>query len=298
MTATFGAEVRHCDLDPKSGGGNGLWLPIDCQGTPAATLGSLVSQNATGPLRLGFGAWRDLLLGLQFYNGRDELITAGGRTVKNVAGYDLTKFMVGQGNTLGRIVTLTTRVYRKPELALLAEFSPDIHFVPRLLTSSSRPQWLILSPTALYCGYLGDQRAIDYHQSQLPSLNARRMVRQTFADDAQWRCEHWSIAGHGELSVRASIPPMRIQEFAAKAQLVDWVADAAFGIVLASVRRQSIALIGRAALEFGGRCWFRDRSAESRLIHFTATESERAILARLKLEFDPALQMAEIPAAN
>ena len=63
-------------------------------------LGRLVEHNSSGPLRLGYGAWRDLLLGCQFHNGRGELITAGGRTVKNVAGYDLTKFMVGQGKTI------------------------------------------------------------------------------------------------------------------------------------------------------------------------------------------------------
>src|SRR4051794_29366454 len=53
------------------------WLPID--GDPTLTVGNLVEANSTGPLRLGYAAWRDLLLGAQFYNGRGELISAGGR---------------------------------------------------------------------------------------------------------------------------------------------------------------------------------------------------------------------------
>ena len=80
-------------------------------------------QNSTGPLRLGYGAWRDLLLGVQFTNGRGELITAGGRTVKNVAGYDLTKFMVGSHGVFGRLVTITTRTYRRPDRALVRAVS-------------------------------------------------------------------------------------------------------------------------------------------------------------------------------
>ena len=75
--------------------------------TPPNSWALALEMNSTGPLRLGFGAWRDLLLGAQFYNGRGELITAGGRTVKNVAGYDLTKFMVGQRGVFGRLLTLT-----------------------------------------------------------------------------------------------------------------------------------------------------------------------------------------------
>src|SRR5690606_35700472 len=55
------------------------WLPVD--GDAAMTLGQLITLNSTGPLRLGYGAWRDLLLGVQFRNRRGELITAGGKTV-------------------------------------------------------------------------------------------------------------------------------------------------------------------------------------------------------------------------
>ena len=100
MTATFAADVTLGEAQRRLAE-IGQWLPVD--GDPAAALGDLVSFNSTGPLRLGYGAWRDLLLGVQFTNGRGELITAGGRTVKNVAGYDLTKFMVGQHGVFGTL---------------------------------------------------------------------------------------------------------------------------------------------------------------------------------------------------
>src|SRR5687767_15175859 len=135
MTATFSADLTLVDAQAKLGETD-QWLPID--GDPSQTLGQLVEQNSTGPLRLGYGAWRDLLLGCQFHNGRGELITAGGRTLKNVAGYDLTKFMIGQRGVFGRVITVTTRTYRGPEAAAVARFEPDGRVVGRLLISPCR----------------------------------------------------------------------------------------------------------------------------------------------------------------
>src|SRR3954470_16030681 len=114
LTATFAVEVT-LNVAQEKLAAAGQWLPID--GPGGETLGSLVERNSTGPLRLGFGGWRDLLLGAQFTNGAGELITAGGRAVKNVAGYDLTKFMVGQFGVFGRVVTITTRTYKRPAAA-------------------------------------------------------------------------------------------------------------------------------------------------------------------------------------
>src|SRR3954462_3205112 len=154
MTATFSADVTLADAQAKLRELE-QWLPVD--GPESWTLGRLVETNSTGPLRLGYGAWRDLLLGSQFLNGRGELITAGGRTVKNVAGYDLTKFMVGQGGVFGRIMTITTRTYKRPTGALLATFAPDPKLINQIIPAPTRPQWAILTPENLLCGYLGDE---------------------------------------------------------------------------------------------------------------------------------------------
>src|SRR6185437_6903942 len=119
MTATFAAEVT-LEKARAELAKIGQWIAID--GDPGSPIGELIAFNSTGPLRLGYGAWRDLLLGVQFTNGRGELISAGGRTMKNVAGYDLTKFMVGSAGVFGKIVAATVRTYRRPQGALLARF--------------------------------------------------------------------------------------------------------------------------------------------------------------------------------
>ena len=186
LSATFAADVTLAAAQNKLRE-HGQWLPID--GDPTSTLGSLVERNSTGPLRLGFGAWRDLLLGTQFTNGSGDLITAGGRTVKNVAGYDLTKFMVGQFGVFGNIVSITTRAYKAPEAALLATFGPDVKTLNSLLVTACRPQWAILTKDKLHCGYLGDGATADFYEANVPrygsteirAIHARRRYRHAIA---------------------------------------------------------------------------------------------------------------------
>jgi hypothetical protein len=283
MTATFGADVPWNRLDHE-----GLWLPVDCQGRPEAPIGHLVEQNASGPLRLGWGAWRDLLLGCQFYNGMGELITAGGRTVKNVAGYDLTKFMIGQNGIFGKLATVTTRVYRKPDDAILAEFEPEMAVFNRLLASPLRPQWAVLTQNALTCGYLGTGPTVDFYARE---LRARQMTRHGIVADALWRCQNWRVPQNEELCLRASVPPMKIMEFAQNAKLRDWVADPAFGVVLGTMGQDSMRLVEKAASAVGGRAWFYDADRTA----FTPTASERAILERLKQAMDPNKALAPLP---
>ena len=96
----------------------GQWLPLRPprpRGRPdSGTLGGLAALGSCGPERLRYGAPRDLLLGLKFVSGTGRPISAGGRVVKNVAGYDLTRLLVGSAGTLGFITELTFRVASLP----------------------------------------------------------------------------------------------------------------------------------------------------------------------------------------
>jgi FAD/FMN-containing dehydrogenase len=94
---------------------NRQWLPIRPFRGPEATVGGLAALAACGPERLRYGAARDLLLGLRFVSGTGRPVSAGGRVVKNVAGYDLGRLLVGSGGTLGFLTDLTLRVSSIPE---------------------------------------------------------------------------------------------------------------------------------------------------------------------------------------
>jgi FAD/FMN-containing dehydrogenase len=284
MTAIIGADVPWEALRHEK-----LWLAVDCQGRPGARIGELIERNSTGPLRLGFGGWRDLLLGCQFHNGRGELITVGGRTVKNVAGYDLTKFLIGQGGVFGKVAAVAMRAYRRPDDALVAEFAADMSLFNRLNVSALRPQWAVLTEHSLTCGYLGDERTVDYYAAELAGWRPRRVERHGFAADQQWRAGHWRISGGGGAAMRASVPPMRIAEFARLADLNEWVADPAFGIVLGRGSEQA----AEAAVRVGGRAWFLDERGE--LTTAAINAGERAILQRLKNAMDPDNQLARLP---
>ena len=205
MTVIASADVTLATLQSELAK-HDQWLPID--GDPNQTLGRLVETNSTGPLRLGYGAWRDLLLGVQFHNGRGELITAGGRTVKNVAGYDLTKFMVGQHGVFGKIITIATRTYRRPEGALLARFDASDCTINDLLPTPARPQWALLTPTELLCGYLGDARTIDYYEQILPQEHPIGLTRRSLDEDIEHRRELWSSFRPNYF--RAAVPPNQI----------------------------------------------------------------------------------------
>jgi glycolate oxidase subunit GlcD len=95
---------------------NNQWLPVRPPFFSAsATIGSLVALAACGPERMAYGAPRDLLLGLRYIDSKGLMVTAGGRVVKNVAGYDMTRLITGSAGTLGFITEATWRVSTIPE---------------------------------------------------------------------------------------------------------------------------------------------------------------------------------------
>ena len=93
---------------------SGWELPLDAPGA-GATLGGVVAAAATGPRAHGFGAPREILLGLDVVLGTGERTRCGGRVVKNVTGYDLAKLYTGSLGTLGVIEAIWLRLCPLPE---------------------------------------------------------------------------------------------------------------------------------------------------------------------------------------
>ena len=110
LTVTVEAGMKLVDLQAILRSQN-QFLPIDPSYSQTATLGGIVATADTGSWREGYGSIRDLLLGLSFVRADGEVAKAGGRVVKNVAGYDLMKLFTGAYGTLGIISELTFRTY-------------------------------------------------------------------------------------------------------------------------------------------------------------------------------------------
>ncbi len=86
------------------------WLPLDPPRSQRATIGGIVATNDSGPRRHRFGAPRDLIIGIEIALADGRVVKAGGRVVKNVAGYDLSKLMCGSLGTLAVITRATFKL--------------------------------------------------------------------------------------------------------------------------------------------------------------------------------------------
>src|SRR3712207_9037720 len=82
-----------------------------------ATVGGIVAANASGPRRLRYGTIRDLIIGIEVVLSDGTVAKAGGKVVKNVAGYDLSKLFTGSLGTLGLIAACNFRLHPRPEAA-------------------------------------------------------------------------------------------------------------------------------------------------------------------------------------
>jgi glycolate oxidase FAD binding subunit len=96
-------------------GAHGQWLALDPLGSGDGTIGATLATASAGPLSTFFGGPRDLALGVEFVTGDGVLARGGGRVVKNVAGFDLTRLMTGSWGTLAVITEATFRLHARPD---------------------------------------------------------------------------------------------------------------------------------------------------------------------------------------
>ena len=122
LTALAGTPLAEVEAILAGAGQMLAFEPMDhgpLLGGPAGetSLGGVISANASGPRRLKDGAARDHFLGFQAVSGRAEAFKAGGKVVKNVTGYDLSKLVAGSWGTLCVLTEVTLKVLPRPETA-------------------------------------------------------------------------------------------------------------------------------------------------------------------------------------
>jgi glycolate oxidase subunit GlcD len=127
------------------------WLPVRPSfSVQDHSLGGVLARAACGPERMHYGAPRDLVLGLRFLDGSGKKISTGGKVVKNVAGYDMTRLMIGSAGTLGLITEATCRVMTIPERcsAIGAEgpLSDCADLASEVITSQLIPVFIVMMP--------------------------------------------------------------------------------------------------------------------------------------------------------
>jgi glycolate dehydrogenase FAD-binding subunit len=110
---TLGAAGQMIALDPPLGEGD------------AATVGGVLATNDSGPMRHRYGSVRDVVVGITLALSDGSLAKAGGKVIKNVAGYDLAKLFTGSFGSLGLAVTLAVRLHPRPEQTATASGASD-----------------------------------------------------------------------------------------------------------------------------------------------------------------------------
>jgi glycolate oxidase FAD binding subunit len=140
FTALAGTPVR--DVDARLAG-HGQALPFAPPLVDAgATLGGTVAAGLSGSGRYRYGGVRDFILGVRFVDGRGRLVRGGGRVVKNAAGFDLPKLLVGSLGRLGVLVEMTFKVFPRPEArATLRRSEGDVAAAVAVVRQLTRSTW-------------------------------------------------------------------------------------------------------------------------------------------------------------
>jgi len=216
-------------------------LPIDAPHPERATLGGVVATATSGPRRFGQGTIRDYVIGISAVDGRGVLFKAGGRVVKNVAGYDFCKLLTGSNGSLAIITQLTLKLRPLAEATALvacnvtdfaqAETLLDslVHsrVTPAAIELLAGPAWddnpLAGAPQNKHCAQLvvgleGTTPEIDWMIGELAQewkelgVSAYRVISGEQTTGA-WRRLTDFPAEESALLIKAGVLPSRVTQF-------------------------------------------------------------------------------------
>lgn len=216
------------------------WLPLDPPHPERATLGAILATNASGPRRYGYGTIRDYLIGMRVALADGTVIKSGGRVVKNVAGFDLCKLLIGSQGTLGVIVEATFKLRPLPEVERFLEFrcaslDQAEALQKSILASETTPVVLDLHNLArggaqaadffsLVIGFDGMKEDVEWQTREIQKLGTCAGSNL----DHQARFHH---GGSKEPIRRVSVLPTKLADFLRNLGVRPFVARAGNGVV-------------------------------------------------------------------
>lgn len=247
MTITVEAGIR-IDALAAALKQEGQRLPIDIAQPHRATLGGAIATNTSGPRRFGLGTLRDYVIGISAVDASGRMYKAGGRVVKNVAGYDLCKLLVGSLGTLAVITQVTLKLRPEPAASSLlwAAFDrlPMIEAaLQRLTGSATRPVAVeVLNPRAaaaitiegavdlpcnrpvLCVGFEGGRHEVQWQLETLRTELAPCAPHSMFDVDAAADGKLWfaltgfAVPSDDPLTFQANLKPSGVVDFVALAE--------------------------------------------------------------------------------
>ncbi|HEX2110195.1 MAG TPA: FAD-binding oxidoreductase [Gaiellaceae bacterium] len=254
--AAFAEAGQMLALDPPLATGSeassrdGGLAPTCPPGFAGATIGGIVATADAGPLRHRYGAVRDLLLGITVALSDGTVATAGGKVIKNVAGYDLAKLFAGSFGTLGVILRVVVRLHPRPRTsATLAGETDDPGALARAASHLARAplelealdvRWAAGSGTLL--ARFGGVSAETQARRRVGALAEEGLAASVETEDETvWETQRAAQRSTDGVVVRVSALPTELER-------VVWTAD-----------RLGASLVGRAA---AGVSWLTLADAE------------------------------------
>lgn len=297
-------------------------LPIDVSQSNRATLGGAIATNTSGPRRFGHGTFRDYVIGITAVTAQGQEFHSGGRVVKNVAGYDLCKLLVGSLGTLAVITQVTLKLKPIVESSVLvwATFDGPGNVdaaVAELLNSQTRPVAVdTLNPAAaamvaatggdipanewmLLIGYEGSKRETDWLADVVQKeLSPRRPKQlQVLQDDAAVRLwtalTEFPTASGERLAFQARLLPSKLAAFVTSATEsgIAVLSHAASGIVVGKVadRMEQVEPLASLAERSGGNLTVMHGklSGQGAGPAFVPSGPAETLMRKLKQAFDP-----------
>ncbi|NNC88709.1 MAG: FAD-binding protein [Akkermansiaceae bacterium] len=293
FTARAGTPVREIE---EALAEKGQYLPFDPMFAGAgATLGGSVAAGFSGPGRFRYGGMRDFLLGVQLVDGRGTLVRSGGKVVKNAAGFDLPKFMVGSLGRMGILTEVCFKVFPRPRRTrTLRIAAPAPAAAVERLVRVAASRWeadaldYVPREAALYLRLGAPGEALDSLAAEIEAeWPGEVAVLDDEAERACWLSSREMTWANGGRRVKVPVSPSRM---AALQELVDGLdgCEARFASggavawlsVAASLDalRDGLARAGLIGLLFAG-------PADDPL--WLGKRSEPAILADMKQALDP-----------
>jgi len=295
---------------------NGQWLPLRPPGGTSHTLGGIAALGACGPERLRYGAPRDLLLGLKFVSGTGRLISAGGRVVKNVAGYDVTRLLVGSAGTLGLLTELTFRVLSLPEQCVALSASGTLEqcaaAAGELLRSQLDPALIVAVPEGsdirsdgggawrLSAGFEGFEETVDFQTKACRQLfdgaGLGGAEREAYSPREGICSRFFDLLEEGPFLMRMDVPPnavaglLRAEQETLRGATV--LADFGCGRILSGMDdlgTESWSRLCRAAEEAQGHALLEKAPEAFRREHdvLGPPRSDWPLMHRIKAALDP-----------
>ena len=317
LVATIPAGVTLADANRELARG-GQWLPLDPPYPDRTTIGAIVGTNASGPRRHKYGAPRDLIIGIEVVLADGRAVKAGGRVVKNVAGYDLSRLFCGAHGSLGTITSATfklspiaaasqtvvatlPRIERALELAALIAAEP---LTPSAIeVTAPAPRLLVRFETTARAAAQMASRV----GALLESHGASIEMAQSEREQAVWQEHDDLVWGEPGTMVKVSTLPSELSKVVAVLEQsgagTAWslAGRAAVGVLvvrLTGAPAQTIATIKnlRQAAGREGHVTLLVSSDDIRAATVEPIESGlHALMAAVKARFDPQGQLPALP---